>query len=133
MSAAPPNPRPSPETVRARKREIARHYRRSFSFNALRRREIEQHAIYMGAADTDDLDRWLIAWVWHNADSAKPLWEVMHCASRLGCDITNAKAAEIVEEASITPRQMTADHLGRFLGLTFTVRKALGITTIRAK
>jgi hypothetical protein len=133
MSVAPPNRRPSLEVVRARRREIAHRYRRPFSLNALRRREIERYAIHIDVADTDDLDRILIAWVWHNPDSAKPLWEVMHCASRLGRDITNGKAAEILEEASITRPHRTADSLGRFLGLTFSVRKALGITTIRAK
>jgi hypothetical protein len=40
--------------------------RKYFDRTTLRRREIERHAIDVGAADTDDLSRWLIAWVWHN-------------------------------------------------------------------
>jgi hypothetical protein len=57
----------------------------------------------------------------------------MNCAQRLGRRITHAEASAILEEASITRRHMTADNLGRFLGLSYRIREELRITTIGAK
>jgi hypothetical protein len=48
-----------------------RRYRRAFDFAPTRRREIERHARYVGAADSDDFSRWLIAWIWHNRKSTE--------------------------------------------------------------
>jgi len=133
---SPPNPRPSPEVVRAKQREIARRYARRNrgrfdhnACNAVRRREIERYIV----ANAENLSRCLIAWVWHLPPSANPLQAVLNCASRLGLKITPADASRILEEASITRPHMNADNLGRFLGLTYAVRNALRITTIGAK
>lgn len=110
-----------------------RRHRRPFDFAPTRRREIERHARYVGAADSDDFSRWLIAWVWHNPKPTDQVWALMDCARKLGRELSAAEASGIIEEASITRRHMSADNLGRFLGLTYQVRKRLAITTIGAK
>jgi len=102
----------------------------SFDFCAKRRREIVIHARYVGAADTEDLSRWLIAWVWHNRRAKDQIWSVMECARNMGRRITEAEASAITEEASITRKHLSADNLARFLGVTFEQRCRLGLTTI---
>jgi hypothetical protein len=113
------------KVVHARKRQ-----RKGFDFPAKRRREIVLHARYVGAADTEDLDRWLIAWVWHNRKAKDQIWSVMNAARNMGRAITEAEASAITEEASITRKHLTADNLARFLGVTYAQRKALALTTI---
>lgn len=108
-----------------------RRRRKTFDLWAKRRREIEQHAIEAGAAGTDDLSRWLIAWVWHNARSKDQIGAVIECARRMGRrGFTSAEAEAVVEEASRTWRQMSADNLARFLGVTYEERERLGLMTI---
>jgi hypothetical protein len=114
--AAPPRPRKG--------------YRGGFDFTAKRRREILLHARYVGAADTDDLSRWLIAWVWHNRGAKDQIWSVMNCARNMGRNITEEEASAITEEASITRRHLSADNLAKFLGVTYGMRQTLGLTTI---
>ena len=99
-------------------------------FLALRRREIIKHGKYIGAADSDDLSRWLIAWVWHNPGAKDQIWSVMECARNIGRKITETEASAITEEASITPKYRTADRLAKYLGVTWAVRQHLGLTTI---
>jgi hypothetical protein len=110
-----------------------RTYRRPFDFAPTRRREIERYAKHIDAAHTDDFPRFLIAWAWHNPKSTGPLWALTNCAERMGRKITEAEASTILAEASITRRHMTADNLGRFLGLPYKTREELRITTIGAK
>jgi hypothetical protein len=108
-----------------------RHRRnQNFDFRAKRRWEIVLHARHVGAMDTDDRSRWLIAWVWHNPKAKDQIWSVMECAKRMGGKITEAGASAITEEASITRRHMTADNLAKFLGVTYAQRQALHLTTI---
>jgi hypothetical protein len=102
----------------------------NFDFAAKRRREIELHARYVGAAQTDDFDRWLIAWVWHNCKAKDQVWSVMECAKNMGRKITEAEASAITKEASITRKHLSADNLARFLGVTYAQRQALRLTTI---
>jgi hypothetical protein len=102
----------------------------SFDFCAKRRREIERHARHVGAADTEDLDRWLVAWVWHNRRAADQIWSVMNAARNMGREITEAEASAITEEASICRKHLSADNLARFLGVTYEQRQRLGLTTI---
>jgi len=102
----------------------------NFDFAAKRRREIELHARYVGAAQTDDFDRWLITWVWHNCNAKDQVWSVMECAKNIGRKITEAEAFAITEEASITRKHLSADNLARFLGVTYDQRQALRLTTI---
>jgi hypothetical protein len=114
------------------KHVAAAHRRRkgNFDFCAKRRSEIVLHARLVGAADTEDLDRWLIAWVWHNRRAADQIWSVMNAARNMGREITGAEASAITEEASITRKHLSADNLAKFLGVTFEQRQRLGLTTI---
>jgi hypothetical protein len=102
----------------------------NFDLAAKRRREIVFHARYVGAAQTDDFSRWLIAWVWHNRKAKDQVWSVMECAKNMGGKITEAEAAAITDEASITRKHLSADNLARFLGITYQQRQTLGLTTI---
>jgi hypothetical protein len=102
----------------------------TFSIAAKRRREIVKHAKYVGAADSDDLSRWLMAWVWHNPGAKDQIWSLMQCARNIGRKITEEEASEITEEASITRKHLSADNLAKFLGVTYAVRQHLGLTTI---
>jgi len=102
----------------------------SFDFCAKRRREIVAHAVHVGAAQTADFSRWLVAWVWHNRKATDQIWSLMEAAKRMGGEITEAEASAITEEASITRKHLSADNLARFLGVTFRQRQALRLTTI---
>jgi hypothetical protein len=85
----------------------------------------------VGAADTEDFERWLIAWVWHNRQSTDPIWAVANAARRMGRpNMSDAEASAITEEASITRKHLLADNLAKFLGVTYAQRQALGIKTI---
>jgi hypothetical protein len=88
------------------------------------------HARYVGAADTEDLNRWLIAWIWHNRKAKDQIWSVMECAKNMGGKVTEAGASAITEEASITRKHLSADNLARFLGVTYEQRQVLRLTTI---
>src|SRR5262245_8786822 len=113
------------KVVTVRKRQ-----RKNFDFTAKRRREIVLHARHVGAMDTEDRSRWLIAWHWHNRKAKDPIWSLMEAAKRMGGKITEAAASAITEEASITRRHRTADCLARFLGVTYAQRQALRLRTI---
>jgi hypothetical protein len=104
--------------------------RNNFDFAAKRRREIVLHAHHVGAAETEDFSRWLIAWVWHNPSAKDQIWSLMECAKNMGGKITEAQASEITEEVSITRKHLTADSLARFLGVTYADRQTLRLTTI---
>jgi hypothetical protein len=113
------------------RRHAGRKKKTEFRLDHLRRREIERHARHVGAADTDDLDRWLIAWSWHNRQSSDPIWAITNAAHRMGRpDMTDAEASAITEEGSITRKHLNADNLARFLGVTYAQRQALRLTTI---
>jgi hypothetical protein len=102
----------------------------SFDFAAKRRREIVLLARHVGAADTEDFSRWLIAWVWHNRKAQDQIWSVMNAARSMGGKVTEAEASPVTEEASITRRHLSADNLAKFLGVTYAQRQALHLTTI---
>jgi len=123
--------------------KLRRRRNSNFDFAAKRRREIVLHARYVGAMDTEDRSRWLIAWLWHY-QSRDPIWALIEAARTMwrpnrpinweeqACipTITEAEASAITEEASITRKHLTADNLARFLGVTYEQRQALGLTTI---
>ena len=102
----------------------------NFDFLAKRRREIILHARLVDAMDTEDRDRWLVAWVWHNRRAKDQIWSVMEAAKRMGGKITEAEASAVTEEASICRKHLTADNLARFLGVTYEQRQHLCLTTI---
>lgn len=99
-----------------------------FDLTVRRRREIESHANYIGAAETEDFWRWIVAWIWHNKDASA--LEVINAAKRMRRNITEAEAVEMLALAASERRHMTAERLGRFLGLTYAQRQFIGITTI---
>jgi len=102
----------------------------NFDLNSKRRKEIVLHARHIGAADTEDFPRWLIAWHWYNPKAKDAIWSLMEAAKRMGGKITEAQASGITEEASIIRKCWSADNLARFLGLTYAQRQTLGIKTI---
>ena len=106
---------------------------KKFNWRVKRRREIELHARHVGAADTDDLSKWLVAWVWDNPRSKDQVGAVMECARRIGRKgFTEAEAQDVIEEAEATPRAKKADELACYLRLDYETRKALRITMIGA-
>jgi hypothetical protein len=103
-----------------------------FDFEAKRRREIVAHALHVGAAETEDFDRPLIAWHWHNQKAKDPIWSLIEAARQMGGDISEAEAVEITQQASAYPKRLSADALGAWLGVTYAQREVLRITTIGA-
>lgn len=83
----------------------------SFDVAARRRREIEAHARAVGAAHSDDFDRWAIAYVWHNPSGADQIGAVIEFARRLGRRISECTAAGLVEAARTTRCCRSADNL----------------------
>jgi hypothetical protein len=109
-----------------------RHGRRKskVDLNPIRRREIIRHALYRGAADTEDFDRWLIAHVWHNPEAPRPVQAVMLAAEKMGGQISKADAIEIVDKASTGGWYPSADGLARYLGVAYDERQTLRLWTI---
>jgi hypothetical protein len=108
-----------------------RNKKTQFRLDHIRRREIERLARHVGAADTEDFDRFLIAWSWHNRQSTDPIWAIRNAARRMGRpNLTVAEASAILGEASDTRKHLSADNLARFLGVTYAHRQALRLTTI---
>jgi hypothetical protein len=101
----------------------------------IRRREIERLVKGLRLAGTDDLPRFLKAWVWHNRKSTAPLWALINAAERrMGVRLTDADAREILDAAwdAYDHHYMTQDGLAEWLGLPYAVRKRFRITTIGA-
>jgi hypothetical protein len=71
------------------------------------------YARYVGAADTEDFSRFLIAWLWH-CKAEDQIWALMEAAKSMGGKITEAQASAITEEASIIRKCWSADNLARF-------------------
>ena len=104
----------------------------NFDFAAKRRQEIVWHARHVGAMDTEDRERWLVAYALHNPAAKDQVWGVMLAAEKMGGEITRAEAIAIVDEANAIPRAWGADRLAKHLALTYQQRTLLGITTIGA-
>jgi hypothetical protein len=106
--------------------------RKNFDLHAKRRKEIVLHARFVGAMDTEDRGRWLVAWALHNPGARDQVWSLMQTARRMGGEITEAEAIAIADEAAEIPYCWKADRLAKYLGLTYRQRTILGITTIGA-
>jgi hypothetical protein len=121
-------------------------FRKSDGF-ARTRREIERHARFVNAADSDDLYKWLVAWTWFNPQTTNIVDALMSGSTQISRDpagalmvsaayamgkrdLTEAEAQAILEEAGATKPQMTADELGRWLGVTYAQREELRLTRI---
>jgi hypothetical protein len=113
----------------------ARRKRRPSSFNldARRRREIERHAKHIGAAETEDFERWLIAWAWHNGQTTDPKAALQEAAPRMGGKLSEREAEHILKRAKTIRRRRNADSLGKWLGLNYGDREKLKITSIGSK
>jgi len=96
----------------------------------LRRREIERIARYIDVGQADDLQTFLVAWQWHNADSKDPIGALKEVATRMGDTITAQEADLIIQEAATTRQRRKADPLAQYLRLTDKTRSRLGIKTI---
>jgi hypothetical protein len=99
---------------------------------AKRRREIERHARHVGAADTDDFWRWLVAWAWHNTTSKDQVGALENISEKMGRRLGPSEIDEILDVANTGRRACSADAVARFLGLTYKQRQRLKITTIGA-
>jgi hypothetical protein len=125
---------PRRESRKPRTERLSRQRKKPFDKGAAfaaTRREIERHAKYVGAGDTDDFYRWLIAWVWFCPDAKDLTWNVQQCAWRIGRrGLTVAEAEATIKEALRTPRHMKADDLARWLGVKYVDRQRLRLTRI---
>ena len=120
-------------TARAMQKGRRKSFDKAAAFTKTRR-EIERHARYVGAAETDDLCRWLVAWCWFLRGAKDPVYAVTMAAYRMGHKtLTDSEAELIVEEASTAPKRMKADDLARWLGCTYRDREALRLTRIGAR
>jgi hypothetical protein len=107
--------------------------RDGFNLRYLRRNEIVALARRIGVADTDDLDRFLIAWWWHRPPTAD--WDqvgaIIGIAQRMGRpDLGEAEAEQIIADAERFKPRRKADALGRYLQLSDATRTKIGIRTI---
>src|SRR5262245_20429353 len=102
----------------------------TFNFEATRRREIERHGRLAGVADTEDFDRHLIAWAWHNPKGQDLIWSLSEAAKRMGGALSEAEAVAIADRASAYPKRIKADALGMWLGVTYRQRSVLKLRTI---
>jgi hypothetical protein len=98
--------------------------------------------------DTDDRDRWLIAWVWHNPEADDQVWSVMLAFRQMNQRLTElpianllpgywtdkslseTEAIAIVDEAARFGPIRNPDKLARYLGLTYAARTVCRIKTI---
>ena len=107
-----------------------RRHNRNRDLNAIRRAQIVRHAVHVGAMDTEDRERWLVAYALHNQGAKDQAWGVIRAAQKMGGEITKAEAIAIVDEADAIPHAWGADRLAKHLGLTYDQRRTLRITTI---
>src|SRR5262249_33843760 len=102
-----------------------------FNLLAVRRSQIVRHAKDVGAADTEDFWRWLVAWRWHNRQNGRdPVGALTLAAERMGGSVTEDDVEAILERADAMRQCRSADKLARFLGVTYAQRERLGLNTI---
>jgi len=103
--------------------------RRSFDIAVIRRREIERHARYIGAAKTEDFWRWPVAWCWHNTQSKDPVTALIDAIARMGGTYSATEAEDVLQRAGEMYQRRKARPLGKFLGVTYEQRRICGIRT----
>jgi hypothetical protein len=139
---AAPRVRPSPQAVKARRREIAVRWRSRRTridvdkmLAGIRRREIETLIRYRHGTlpDTDDCSTYLRLWAWHNLRSRRQELELQAMCCRLGGNVPEREILETVRYVQRRElRRFAPDTLGRHLRLTDLERTTLCITTIEA-
>jgi hypothetical protein len=114
--------------VRRRKR------RGPTDLSPIRRRELERLVRGLGLVGTDDSPRFLMAWVWHNRKSTRPIEALIFAAERMGARLTDADAREVLDVAwdAYERRHMTPDGLAEWLGLSYATRQKFHLRTIGA-
>src|SRR5262245_25035794 len=80
--------------------------------------------------DSDDRERWLVAYAVHNPQERDQVWGVIRAVRKLVGEITKAEAIAIVDEANDIEHPWSADGLARYLRVTYDQRRRLRITTI---
>jgi hypothetical protein len=70
----------------------------------------------LDAADTDDYERFLIAYAWHLYDLSDPVYSLMQGARMMGRSITEEHAKDMIEAAGAINARRSADGLARWLG-----------------
>ena len=106
--------------------------RGGYDIRRRRRREIEALVQDLGAAEID-YPRHLVLWAQALPENADRMIGILRNASRrMGHEITEDEARDIIEEARSTSRPRTPDGWARALGLTYARRQRIGITTIGA-
>ncbi len=70
------------------------------------------------AQATDDFDRWLIAWVWHNPSAKDQILVADGMRRDMGGQITEAQASAITQEALDLPQARNRQTLAKFLHVT---------------
>jgi hypothetical protein len=103
--------------------------RRPFDIAVIRRREIERHARYIGAAETEDFWRWPVAWCWHNTQSKDPVHALIGAVTRMGGTYSAVEAEDVLQRAGEMYQRRKARPLGKFLGVTYEHRRICGIRT----
>jgi hypothetical protein len=101
----------------------------------MRRIEIIRFARHIGVADTDDIDRFLKAWIWHHPPVFKtePISAVIEAAYRMGRpQLSETEAEEIIQASRCGKALHKPDALGEYLRLSDEMRTALAIRTIGA-
>jgi hypothetical protein len=107
--------------------------RGGYDIRRRRRREIEALVQDIGAAETDEYPRYLVLWAQALPENADRMIGILRNASlRMGHEIAEDEARDIIEEARSTSRPRTPDGWARALGLTYARRQRIGITTIGA-
>jgi hypothetical protein len=106
--------------------------RGGYDIRRRRRREIEALVQDLGPAEID-YPRHLVLWAQALPENADRMIGILRNASRrMGHEITEDEARDIIEEARSTSRPRTPDGWARALGLTYARRQRIGITTIGA-
>jgi hypothetical protein len=98
------------------------------NITVLRLLHIEKHTRYMQAGDTDDYDRWLIAWCWCNP--GHDIEHLIEASRRMGRKISRDEAEAVMDEAEASEPKRSAAAVGRWLGVTDEIRERLKLWTI---
>jgi len=133
--------RPSPEVVEAKKREIAKRYRRrrkrsTFQMSAIRVAELNRlftarHGVEL---PNDETGRQCVMIAAHHLIllAGIPQDRLMRWARDRAPWLTVAEIEKILAEVAAHPKTWRADSLAWLLKLTYADRQALSITTIGA-
>jgi hypothetical protein len=125
-----PRPRPTAKEVKAKKKAIAREYKRqrrqrdpdslNKTMMGRRRYEIEDLIRYRFGTlpDTDDRDVFLRLWAWSNPYSRDPALDLRDFGHRLGARLSDAEVAATIRYVEGKRRKFSAKTFGKHLRLS---------------